>query len=129
MLTNKGELNMKLGYKDFWIELNSATLVDIKNWFKDISKSFLKKIPHKTHIGILLTETGGFIERAVVQLKKKDYSRFFYEFVQHNLTWTRSFCRPSLSVLVNDFTFIEQPEELSGYEDYVREDFDLTIEI
>lgn len=121
---------MKLGYKDFWIELDSATLVDIKKWFKDVYQSCFKKIPHKAHVGVLLTETGYFVERAIVRLKEEDYSRFFYEFAQRNLTGTRLFVsRPSLTVLTNDFTFIEQPKELSGYEDYVREDFDLIIKI
>lgn len=108
-----------------------STDVEIKNPIKKIKAHFKKKKQGKEEnkiqdlkIGFWLSATDACVEKAVVHCSREGVKdRVKMENVKDPLQLLVR--RVSISDFFNEDEFVEKPQDLSGFENYTEDDFDL----
>jgi hypothetical protein len=96
---------MKIGYKDFWMELSTAKFTgQIKDSFEDINK----KIKRKYTIGLKLATTDLVYQRGIVKISLEQIAE-----IELPLISILSFRKPLLQDIFTKEQLIEYTEEKS----------------
>lgn len=108
-----------------------STDVEIRNPIKKLKEHCEKRKREKEEnkiqnlrIGFWLSATGACVEKAVVHCSKKEaIEKIKEDNVKEPLQLLVR--RVSINDFFNEDEFVERPQELSGYEGYTEDDFDL----